>query len=263
MREVLPSQVVQVIDQFFPWAMNDPLQASVQPQDGPNLRGVLDLVEAIPDSLLSCPPVRYAAFIHARAIIKDTLDTWKARGGIGGLPYVRDGKSPVSVLRAVLAMCPDENPPAEHAELLFVSDAGLRDTIRLDVGAAHRALANAEWKAATVLAGSAIEALLHWRLSQLSDAERASAIAIARSRGLSSKPDSASLDRWILNEYVYVARELNLIKEQTAAATFLAKDYRNLIHPGAAIRVGAHCDRASSHVAVGAMEGVITDLTPP
>lgn len=55
MRDVVPSQVAQVIDQFFPWARDDLPQASVQPQDASYLRGILDLIQAIPDSLLSCP----------------------------------------------------------------------------------------------------------------------------------------------------------------------------------------------------------------
>jgi hypothetical protein len=44
---------------------------------------------------------------------------------------------------------------------MFITDDALRNSIRGDIGAAERAFANFEWKAATVLAGAAIEALLH------------------------------------------------------------------------------------------------------
>lgn len=252
MREVMPSQVVQFIDQFFPWAKNDPPQASVQPQDGPNLRGILDLAEVIPDSLLSCPPDQLAAFIHARAMIRDILETWKARGGIGGLGYVQGGKSPVSVIRAILAMCPDENPPAAHADLLFITDVQLRDSIRLDIGGANRAMANAEWKAATVLAGSAIEALLHWRLSIEPKATLDGAPRAPAYRGGKKK----NLDDYVLHEYIAVAEDLGAIRGDTVIAARLAKNFRNLIHPGRAVRLQEKCSRATAQLAVGAMEAV-------
>jgi hypothetical protein len=51
--------------------------------------------------------------------------------------------------------------------LSFIQHSDLRESIRNDVGAANRALLNCEWKAATVLAGATIEALLHWALSQI------------------------------------------------------------------------------------------------
>src|SRR5262245_22105766 len=53
--------------------------------------------------------------------------------------------------------------------LLFVTDPAVRESIQLDVSAATRDLEIGEWKGATVLAGSAIEALLLWALQ---DAER-------------------------------------------------------------------------------------------
>ncbi|MFO1161597.1 MAG: hypothetical protein U1E60_22355 [Reyranellaceae bacterium] len=262
MREVMPSQVVAVIDRDFPFAALDRERGSlISASEAPSLRAVVDLIDSVPDNLMTCSPEQYADVVHARAVILSTLERWRVRE-VEPMPMARDGKDTVTVLRSSLAACRDENPPAVHANLLFISDAGLRDSIRLDVGGAHRALANSEWKAATVLAGSAIEALLYWRLSLCSDVERAGGIAVGRSRGLSSKPDSASLDRWILNEYVHVAWALDYIKDVTAGVVFHAKDYRNLIHPGAAIRVKAQCGRASSHVAIGAMEGVIADLTP-
>ena len=61
-----------------------------------------------------------------------------------------------------LAQCPDQYPPSPTTtELMFITDDALRNSIRGDIGAAERAFANFEWKAATVLAGAAIEALLH------------------------------------------------------------------------------------------------------
>src|SRR4029077_526461 len=60
----------------------------------------------------------------------------------------------------------DEYPPPTTTELLFIKDKALRDSIRQDIGATTRALTNNEWKAATVLAGAAREALWHGRLRE-------------------------------------------------------------------------------------------------
>lgn len=76
------------------------------------------------------------------------------------------GFDAVTVIRRALAKCPDEYPPSPTTELLFIKDPALRENIRQDLGASNRALSNAEWKAATVLAGAAIEALLRWRLQE-------------------------------------------------------------------------------------------------
>src|SRR5262249_7852685 len=108
----------------------------------------------------------YADLVLARSTIEDTLQHWRLRGNVGEMPHVK-GSDVVSVIRRAFVKCPDEFPPSpETAELLFVTDPALRDNIRSDLGAVNRALNNAEWKAATVLAGATIEALLHWRLQE-------------------------------------------------------------------------------------------------
>ena len=79
------------------------------------------------------------------------------------------------------------------------------------MGAINRALTNGEWKAATVLAGSAAEALLLWALKQRLAADIGTAVAAAKASGeLTTKPD-ANLDRWNLHEYIEVAAQLGTI----------------------------------------------------
>jgi hypothetical protein len=51
-----------------------------------------------------------------------------------------------------------------------------RKNLRLDMSAANRALANSEWKAATVLAGSVVEALLLWAIQRRSSDEVGQAV---------------------------------------------------------------------------------------
>jgi hypothetical protein len=50
--------------------------------------------------------------------------------------------------------------PVNTGEPYFITVAELLANLRNDIGAIARALSNGEWKAATVLAGSAIEAVL-------------------------------------------------------------------------------------------------------
>jgi len=106
------------------------------------------------------------------------------------------GQSPVVLIRAALAQCPDESPAPATSELKFIADADLRANLRNDIGAVTRALSNGEWKAATVLAGSTIEALLLWSLSQRPLAEITKAtIALTKSGELTRLPDP-KLERW-------------------------------------------------------------------
>jgi hypothetical protein len=59
---------------------------------------------------------------------------------------------------------------------------------------------------------------------------------------------------------VEVAEELALIEPDTAKQTRLAKDFRNLIHPGRSIRKQHACDRGTALATTAAVELVSRDL---
>jgi hypothetical protein len=148
---------------------------------------------------------------------------------------------------------------------MFITDADLRESIRLDISAANRDAANGEWKGATVLAGSASEAMLLWAIR---DAESrangtiSSAITALLAAGmLPQRPDS-NAERWTFTELIEVARQVAVIEEDTATQTRLCKDFRNLIHPGRAARLGQVCDRGTALSALAAVELVARDLKP-
>jgi hypothetical protein len=145
--------------------------------------------------------------------------------------------------------------------LQFIPDPALRDSIRIDVGAADQALHNGEWKAATVLAGAAIEAILHWKLGQLSQTERNKGVSAAVSQGKLKQKPPTDLNEWTLKHFIAIAGELGLIEPTTVAAATLARDFRNLIHPGAAARRAEVCDRATALSALAGLEHVIRDLS--
>jgi hypothetical protein len=54
---------------------------------------------------------------------------------------------------------------------------------------------------------------------------------------------------------------LDLLRPDTSTAAKLAKNFRNLIHPGRAARLAQTCDRATAYSAIGALEHVIRDLS--
>ena len=129
------------------------------------------------------------------------------------------------------------------------------------MGAINRAVAHAEWKAATVLAGAAIEALLLWRLAAQppTNAQINAAISSVVTNGNLRKQPDSDRERWSLSEFVEVARELKIIKDKTVSAARLCNSYRNLIHPGRALRLGEQCNRGTALLAVAALELVVSD----
>ncbi len=145
----------------------------------------------------------------------------------------------VTGIRWALANCSDEHPPSATTELLFINDPELRENIRRDLGAMERALNNAEWKAATVLAGATIEALLHWWLQARSPGPTAvqAAATLLAGKGTINKPHN-NIDRWELHQFIEVAGHLGLLKPDTCSAARLAQNFRNLVHPGRAAPSG-------------------------
>lgn len=159
-----------------------------------------------------------------------------------------------------MAACPDEAPAPGTTELSFITDSDLRESIRLDISGGYGALAQGEWKGATVLAGSAVEALLLWAL-QNHQKTRPGDITAAVAATLKANPGTdLEAPSWHLHQYVTVAAHLKIIKPDTAKAGDLAKDARNLVHPGRSARLGQKCDRGTALSALAAVEAVARDL---
>ena len=262
MRRVVPSEVVRLIESL-PTTRQDYVR--LNDIGAPTLSSILDLVDHVPSELLTMDIQAYASLLYAKALIKNTLATWRANQSAGHkLDEVtfHPTQSPLLHIRDALMRCPDESPAPATSELNFITDADLRTNLRNDVGAINRALSNGEWKAATVLAGSAAEALLLWALQQRLPADITTAITAAIANGHLTANPHANLDRWNLHEYIEVAAELHVIEPNTAIQTRLARNFRNFIHPGVAQRLGEKCDRATALSAVAGMEHVVRDLTP-
>jgi hypothetical protein len=264
MPRVVPSRVVHFITSN-PVPEHPPGIVLMNKAQPGVLSGLLVLLDQIPDELLTLDDETYASLIIAKERIKGMLETWNSNRNANQSLFgfqLSTSQNPLEQIRAALAQCPHEFPAPGTSELSFVTNEDFRTNLRIDFGVIKRALSDGEWKAATVLAGSAAEALLLWALKQRPPAEITSAIAAARAGGgLIANPDS-NLDRWNRHEYIEVAAALGVIKPNTAKQTRLAKDFRNFIHPGVAQRLGEKCDRATAFSAVAGMEHIVRDLTP-
>jgi hypothetical protein len=266
MTRVVPSQAVATIEQLFPGSRDSASRATYSFGNAGALRGIVDLIRQIPQELLILPADQYADLVITLGAIEHHLLTWASRdaGRFNSIILQNvNGRDPLVLIRQALLECPDEYPPPSTADLQFIPDQALRDSIRRDVGAANQALHNGEWKAATVLAGAAIEALLHWKLSQapLTTIDLTKASAAAVSKNTLKKAPPKDMDHWGLRDFIEIAGELKVIKPATVAAATLARDFRNLIHPGAAARRAEVCDRATALSALAGLEHVIRDLS--
>ncbi len=262
MPNLMPSQIVQIIDELFPSLGKGGTHPDQWgPGHAPFLSGLLRMVESVPSELIVVPQTDYAQLVMALGTIENHLQIWTSRGPVGQMSPIQN-RDAVSIIRSVMRKCPDEYPPPTTTELLFISDPDLRDSVRNDVGAASRALDNAEWKAATVLAGSAIEALLLWVIqTKKTQGEWTNAATAVFDAGKVRKQPDGDIERWYLHDFIQVAFHLALITTDTTTAATLAQNFRNLIHPGRTMRLGVKCDRAVAYSAIAALAHVIRDVS--
>jgi hypothetical protein len=252
MPRVVPSQIVTLIDDFL---RDNPDHLGLSAPHAPFLDAVVQLTSEIPEDLLSLSGEIYNRYIVAINTIKRIMLIWmrSTPGPIGADQRLRPA---LVEIRETLARCPDEAPSPATAELSFIPDADLRDSIRNDISAANRALHDGLWKASTVLAGAAAEALLRWAITEKkssSDIETARAAIIPHAR---RDPND-----WVLDGYIKVARELALIEDETETQADLAREFRNLIHPGRSTRLAKICDRGTALSALAAVEFIVRDLS--
>lgn len=262
---VVPSQVVELIDQMFPWAavqkVDDVRKNPLNREDSPRLAGIVAMIEKVPSELLTVQGQSYVELVISLAAIKDRLRLWQGQECSFTHVSGPERLNPVTLIRRALAQCSDEPVPSANSGLVFIPREDLRLSLLGDISAMNRALANGEWKAATVLAGSVLEALLLWRLEQAEDADvKVAKENVLAKKRLFNKP-SEDLQYWHLVDYIEVALELRAISERVAIQCRLAKEFRNLIHPGREARLGQTCNRGTALSAVSAVELLVVHLS--
>jgi hypothetical protein len=269
MPHVVPSDVVGYIDR----SVRPDITNRVSDSNVSQLLALLELIEEVPRHLLQLDSSNYAALIAATADLQARVDAYRSmslRDRMSGtdnvlLPSLSafGDATALKIIRDQLAQCPDEVPTPTTAALKFIVDPVQREAIRIDLSTVASSLANNEWKAATILAGSLIEALLLWAIKQRTTDVPAVISALVKSGVFKGKqaPDPGDPDDWKLFQYIPVARELKEIEPRTAKIADEVRDFRNLIHPGLTVRSGQACTRGTAHSAYGALQLVIEDLT--
>lgn len=271
MKPITPREVVVILDRMFQEAPRNQQEAWERknsatpfmlhaPDFGPSVAALYELLESIPSTLITHRPEEFFA---AKAVIRHTLGVWEQKrdvplGNIRGF----DPLNAVTLIRRSLNECPDSVPSEKTPLLTFLQDTTLQENLRLDMSSAFESAAAHQWKAACVLAASVIEALLHWALKDR-DAEARAAEASIKKRLAATGGFTLPADRtrWTLNHYTEVALELRVIGDTVAAKCRLAKDARNLIHPGAEERRKAICNRSEALSALAALAAVVDQLS--
>jgi hypothetical protein len=268
MPKVVPSQVVEVIDQVFPDAKDqeDSQQAifSVGRAYANEVAAIIELVDQIPTELIKLDPKDYTALQLAVTALKNTLPTWNLRDY--GLDRIQGhgNLNPVTIIRNALSKCPDEGVSKSISDLTFISIQELRESLRIDISSANQAFQNGEWKAATVLAGATIEAILLYVLHSVQDSDPSkisTSITTLISNGNLSRSPGNNLDKWSLHQLTEVAANLDLIRKETAIQIRIARDFRNLIHPGVSVRKNIVCNRATALSTLAGLEHTINDIS--
>ena len=257
MARVLPSEAVKVLDRLFSFAASqegDQEERVLHQGQAFAVAALIGVVRQIPPELIVLEGDDLAAFHASVEVLANALATWQGPKD-HNVTYIPGFAklSPVTLIRRALIKCPNEIVPAETADLPFLKgDPELRDALRLDLAQAERDLVNGDSKSSTVLAGSVIEALLLWVLErpEIQDAAKAA-----------PKAPGKPLNEWHLPDYITVARELGVLSTpDTITEARLAQNYRNLIHPGRAQRLGQLCDKGTAQVALAAVSHVVADL---
>ena len=269
MAAVVPSQVVGLIKQLFPDAARQVANSQapkmrVESAAAPQVAAIVEMARRIPDHLITLEGEEFAVFITCLTVLETALKTWPTQGStfsIVRVPGLGDD-NPITLLIKLLSKCPDQHPAADVAELTFIEDDDLRFALRLDIAEANQALIDGQWKAATVLAGSVVEALLLWKLRQypLKEIQTALQSASTPQRNL-SKADPKELARWGLDLFIPIALAIKAIGPQTAKQAELAQDFRNLIHPGRSERLKQKCNRGTALSAVASVEHLIEEFS--
>src|SRR5262249_549509 len=153
MPRVVPSDVVQVADQMFPEMIRNPRSfPNVGADTVPSLAALASLVEPVPAELVTVQTHQYAGLVASIAFLEAMGAVFQSKGVPGGVPLQIRGfpENPVALIHIAMLMCPDVAPSPQTTDLPFITDAALRENIRLDISVASQALAETEWKAATV-----------------------------------------------------------------------------------------------------------------
>lgn len=241
MPSILPSHVVAAIDSMFGPNRNELDIRAVKHIYKVQVHALLAMLDEVPPELIDLNASEYLEFSQCRAVLATKLPAWN----LGDISPANDvgGKDVIERIRRLMLKCRDQLPPPEP-ELPFIADDDTRLGIEDRIQAAWTDFNAREWMGATILAGHVIEALLLW--------------ALKKKGGIA--PLKKSPDELHLHDLIAEAEKHRLITAECKQLAGLAKDARNLIHPGKATRSGTTCSKATALIALSAVYRIAEDL---
>ncbi len=280
MPRVVPKMVLDLIDSAIDGARRQQEQiesgGNVQlfglsaAEHSPALAGVVALVDQLPPELLmGLSPEDYAALTVNLAAIRNQLATWQfadreMRRSIFGPVKGYRNLNPITVVRQMLSKCPNELPAVGPHGLDFIRDERFRTILLRDINSTEQALGNNEYKAAAVLGGSVIEAILLWALREDDTAGLEAALKELQDAGEVSRKlgaDDLTAREWGLADFIKIAEKLGILVPTTVKVAEAAKGFRNLIHPGVEVRDQEPPTLEMARAATAAMGFVVRDVT--
>jgi hypothetical protein len=130
-------------------------------------------------------------------------------------------------------------------EFDFITDDRFRDSLIADYAEFRASLSADAWKAALVLLGSIAEALLVDHLGSTDYQKRVGT-------------DPLKLH---LGELIAACQKEKVISDKTAALSTVIQKYRNLIHPGRAIRLGETASKSAAIVAGELLQMIVDEIS--
>lgn len=222
---------------------------------------LLDAIEGIDQRILfeSLTADEGFQWLQAASQLRSAVLAWQ---GGQNFVLVRAGAltaHPVLVIYRLLEGCPDEIAPRALPRLTFLNDVPLRENVARDIDSLEPLIRSGEWKAATVIGGSIVEAIL---LDALLPREvDAKDYARAQARVDLRRWRVGRLEKWDLWQLVAVCRHLGIIDDALAGICDAAREYRNLIHAGVE-RARHRSSPGTALNARSAVENLIERLTP-
>ena len=261
--------MVAAIEATFEWAKvtadgGSAWDGGLGPEFAHEIATILALTDALPEELLPLDSNDLLMVEAAKGAMSGAIASWTGAPHPGAAAQLRSSKlfgnkHPVVALLLALRKCPDERAEREIPGLAHIGSLEARESLRTDVSTAFRAYANGEYKAATVLAGAALEALLLWRLKKATPADDIAAAieAVRQQQPPNLKRASGDLERWDLGDLIAVAAATGNLSTENQKACDLCREFRNLIHPGRVLRKGADASKATALQALAALQAVL------
>jgi hypothetical protein len=248
MSHVVPSQIVEATNTLFGGQQNELDSGTIAHWLQSEVRTLLGLLDQVPRDLIALPFPDYLEFEQCRSVLATALPAWNL-GGTQPAKAVK-GKNAIVRIRRLMMQCQDELTPPEP-EFPFVTDLDTRLGIEDRIRAAWIDFNVREWLGATTSAAVALEAVLLWEIKRIEASSRPGA---GKAKGRKAANDMG------LDDLIRTAAEEGSISPESAKQAHLARDARNLIHPGKVARSGTSCDKSTALVAFAAVYSVANEL---